>query len=69
MKLDCQVCGQGVFARTRERVEGSYVWRRSTGYCRQCGYGMRQLEKRLNGKVVYGVTEILAPKKAKGRAE
>ncbi len=64
MKLDCNVCGQDVFAKTVTHAQGADLVRVSTGRCKQCGYGVLHTEKIRAGRVVESHRGILPPEKA-----
>ena len=63
MKLDFQRCGQDVFAKTVVHVHGTKRRVSATGWCRQCGYGVRLREEYVAGKRVEAEVVTLPPKK------
>ena len=65
MKLDCPVCGQDVFCKSVVHVRGTRREVVSTGWCRQCGHGLRRLEKFMCGVSLFVHTSVLPPKKGK----
>ena len=64
MKLDCQRCGQDVFAKKVVHVHGAKRMVSATGWCRQCGYGVRLRELYVAGKCVDAEIVTLPPEKA-----
>lgn len=64
MKLDCQQCGQDVFAKTVVHVHGTKRMVSATGWCRQCGFGVRLREVYVAGKRVESEIRTLNPEKA-----
>lgn len=66
MKLDCQVCGQDVFAKTVVHVHGARRTVTAEGWCKQCGNGVRLREVYVAGKRVDAKIAVLAPEKRGG---
>lgn len=64
MKLDCQVCGQDVFAKTVVHVHGTRRTVMAEGWCRQCGHGVRRREVFEAGKRVDADVVVLPPRKS-----
>lgn len=65
-KLDCRVCGQNMFAKTVVHVHGTRRTVTMTGWCKQCGNGVRRREVFEAGKRVDAEVAVLAPKKDGG---
>ena len=65
MKRDCPVCGQDVFCKSVVHVQGNRREVVSTGWCRQCGHGLRRREVFRTGVSVLVHTSVLPPKKGK----
>ena len=63
MKLDCLVCGQDVFAKKVVHVHGARRMVSATGWCRQCGHGVRLRAVYVGGNRVDGEIEVLDPRK------
>ena len=62
-KLHCLVCGQDVFGKSVVHVQRTRREVTSTGWCRQCGYGVRRSEVFEVGKPVRSTSAILNPER------
>lgn len=60
-KLDCRVCGQDVFVKTVVHVHGTRRTVTMTGWCKQCGNGVRRREIFEAGKRVDAAVATLPP--------